>query len=99
MFAAFRIDQLHVHPKPVAATLHRALEHVPDVQFAANLPYVDWFSLIRERAIPRDYEGATDARQVRGQALGHAIDEVILLWITAEIGEREHYNGKMRGRM
>ena len=31
MIAGFSVDQLRVDPKSVAATLHRAFEHIPDV--------------------------------------------------------------------
>ena len=41
VLAGFGVDQLHVHPKPVAAALHRAFEHVADVQFAPDLFHVD----------------------------------------------------------
>ena len=34
--------------------------------------------------------------KVRGQALSHTIDEVVLLGITAEVGERQHNDGKTR---
>src|SRR6185437_1918588 len=37
-----------------------------------------------------DDEGAGDAREVGGQALGHAVDEIVLGPIAAEIGERQH---------
>ena len=47
MIAGFGIDKLHVHPKPVAATLHRAFQHVADVQLAADLLEIDCFALVR----------------------------------------------------
>ena len=37
--AGFGVDQLHIDPKPVAATLHRAFEHIADVQLASDLLY------------------------------------------------------------
>ena len=96
VIAGFGVDQLHVHPKPVAATLHRAFEHVADVQLAADLLEINRFAFVGECGVSADDERAADARQVRGQALGHAIDEIVLLGIAAEIGERQHNDGKTR---
>ena len=51
VIAGFGVDQLHVHPKPVAATLHRAFEHVADVQLAPDLLDVNGFTLVGERGV------------------------------------------------
>ena len=37
VIAGFSVDQLHTHPEPIAATLHRAFEHIANVQFPADL--------------------------------------------------------------
>ena len=98
MIAGFGVDQLHIHPKAVAATLHRAFEHIADVQLASQLLYVDGFALERERGVARNHERTSDARQVRGQALGHAIHEVFLLGIAADVCERQNHDGQARRR-
>ena len=51
VIAGFGIDQLHVHPKPVAATLHRAFEHVADVQLAPDLFEINGFALVCKRGV------------------------------------------------
>src|SRR5262245_43865205 len=66
-----------IHAQAVAATLHRAFEHIADVQLTSQLLYVNGFALERERCVARNHERATDARQVRGQALGYTINERI----------------------
>src|ERR1700733_9376232 len=101
MIAGFDVYQLRVDPKPVAATLHRTFEHIADVQLTPDLLHVDSFALEGERRVARDHERASDARQVRGEALGHAISEIVLLRIATDVREREHYNGQAgcRGRM
>src|SRR6266446_5729140 len=96
--AGFGVDQLHVHPKAVSRTLHRALEYIPDVQLTSQLLYVNGSALEGERGVACNHERAIDARQVRGEALGHAIDEVVLLGIAAHVRERQYHNGKMRCR-
>ena len=51
MIAGFGVDQLHVHPKAVAATLHRAFEHVADVQLAPDLLEINRLAFERERGV------------------------------------------------
>src|SRR6516225_8166245 len=98
VIAGFGIDQLHVHPKAVAATLHRAFEHIADVQLTSQLLYVDRLALEGERGVARNHERAIDTRQIRSQALGYAIRKIVLLGTAAYIGERQHHQGQARGR-
>ena len=72
--------------------LHRALEHVADIQLATDLPHVGRPALVGERGIAADHERAANARQVGGQAFDHAVDEIFLLGIAADIGERQHHD-------
>jgi hypothetical protein len=65
-------------------------------QFAADLLHIEGLALVGEGGVARDHERTRDAREVGGQVLGHAIDEVVLLRITAEVSERQHNDGKMR---
>ena len=90
MRAGLRLDQLHVDPHALAAALDAALEHVAHVEVAPDLANVDWLAPIGEGRVPGDDEGARDARQVGGQAIGDAVDEIFLLGAAAEIGEGEH---------
>ena len=92
--ARFGADQLNVQPEPVATTLHRAFEHVADVQLAPDLLDVYGFALECERSVAGYDERAADARKIRRQALGHAIDEIVLLWIATEVRERQNHDGQ-----
>ena len=94
MVAGFSIDQLHVDPKEVATTLHRSFEHVADVQLTSEPHYVDRLTFESERGVARNHERAIDPRQVGGQALGHAIDEVVLLGIASDVCERQNNDGQ-----
>jgi len=94
--SSFGVDQLHIHPKPVAATLHRTFKNVPNVQLAPDLLHVNGLALEAERRVASDDERAADARQVRGQALGYTINEVILLGIAAGVCEWQHHDGQTR---
>ena len=96
LIAAFGIDELRVHPKPVAATPYGPLEHVANVQLPPDPPEVDRFVLVGECGVSTDDERTGDTRQVAGQALGHTINEIFLLGITTEVGKRQHNDGKTR---
>jgi hypothetical protein len=54
------------------------------VQLASDLLQIDMFYLVREGNVASDNERTGDARQVGGQALRPAIDEVFPLSATAE---------------
>src|ERR1700730_11508324 len=99
MVAGFDVNELHINSQPVATTLHRAFEHVPDIQLPTELLHVDGFPFEGERRVAGDNKRAADPRQVRGQALGDAIYEIILFGVAAEISERQHYDGQTPHRM
>ena len=86
MRAALSVDELDIDAHAVAAALHRAFEHVAHVQFAADLLHVNRLALVGEGRVARDHERASDAREIGGKALGHAIDEIFLLGVAADIG-------------
>src|ERR1700722_16906536 len=94
MYAAFHVYKLHVDPELIAASLDRSFKYVSDVQFASQLLNVNGFAFETERCVARNHERANDARQVRGQALGHPIHEVVLLGIATDVCERQHHYGK-----
>ena len=45
MIARFRVDELHVDAHAVSAALNAALEHIADVQLAADLLQIDGLPL------------------------------------------------------
>jgi hypothetical protein len=77
--AALRIDELDVYAKPITGALDAALQHVTDVQLAPDLLHVEGFALVGECRVARYHERAGDARQIGGEALGYAVNEVFLL--------------------
>ena len=87
MIASLGVDELDIDPHAVAAALHRTFEHVAHVQFAADLLHVEGLALVGKGGVTGDHERASDAREIGGQALGHAIDEIVLLGVAADIGE------------
>src|SRR6516164_2703161 len=97
VISSLGVDQLYVHPKPVAAALHRTFKNVSDVQLAPDLLHVNGLALEGERRVVSDHERAADARQVRGQALGYTINEVILLGTAADVRKRQYHDGQTGG--
>ena len=86
--ASLSVDELHVDAHSAAAALNAAFEDVANVQFASNLLKIDVLALVGKRRVAPDDKGARNAREVGGQALGDAVDEIVLLRIVADIGER-----------
>ena len=83
MRAGLGVNKLDVNAKPVAAALNAALQNVAHVQFAPDLLHVEGLAFIGECRVARDHERARDAREVGREALGYAIDEILLLGIAA----------------
>ena len=69
--------------------LNAALEDITDVQLAPDLLQIDVLALVRERRISGDHDRASYPREVGGEALGDPVDEMFLLRIAADIGERQ----------
>ena len=90
MTACRRVDELHVDPHAIGRALNAAFEHIAHVQFAPDLLEVDRFASIGERRVPADDEGTPDPREVGRQALRHPVDEIILLRVAPEVGERQN---------
>ena len=88
--AGVGVDQLHVDPHAVPGALHAAFEHIAHVEIAADLLNVSGLSLVRKGGVAGDDERARNPRKVGGQALGHAVDEILLFGIAADVGEGQH---------
>ena len=92
----FRIHELNIHPKAIPVPLDRSFEHISHTQFLSDLPEISRLPFVGERSVPPDHKRAPNAGQVRGQALGYAIGEVVLRGIVAEVGKGQHNDGQMR---
>ena len=96
MIARFGVDQLDVDAHAVSAALDAALEHIADVQLAPDLLQIDGLALVSEGRVAPDHERAANARKIGRQALGDPVDEMLLLRIAADIGERQHDDRQAR---
>ena len=79
MIAGLGVDKLDIDAHAIAAALHRAFEYVAHPKFPADLLHVGMFAFVSESRVAGDHERARDTREVGGQALGHAVNEILLL--------------------
>ena len=99
MIARFGIDQLDIDAYSVSAALNAAFEDIANVQLAPDLLQIDGLALVGERRITRDYDRAPYAREVGREALGDPVDEMLLLPVAADIGERQDDHREAAGRI
>src|SRR5271155_5210541 len=97
MRARFRVDELGVDAHPILVTLDRTFEDVTHAKLLADLLGVDGFALEGEGGVARDDKATPDTREVGGEVFGDAVGEIILGRIARKVGERQHYDGEMRG--
>ena len=98
MGAAFDVDQLDGHPQAIPGALDRTLQGVAHVERLADLAGVDGAPLVGEGRVAGDHEASVDAGEVRRQALGHPIDEILLVWVAREVGRRAGPRSRAPGR-
>src|SRR5258706_15626063 len=98
MRASLSIDELRTHPHSVAALLLTPLQHIAHPEISADLFYVNGLALIREGGAAGDHKAMANTRETSGQLLGEDIREIILGWVTTQIGERQHDHGEPRRR-
>ena len=92
--AALRVDQLNIDPDAIAVPLNATLQDIANIQIAPDLLQIDTPPLVGEGGIAPDHERPADARQIGGQALGHAIDEILLLRVARHVGEGKDDDGE-----
>ena len=83
------VDELDVDAHSVSAALNAALKDIADVQLAPDRLHVERFALVRERRIPGDHDRASYPREVGREAFCDPVDEMLLLRVAADIGERQ----------
>ena len=87
MTARFGVDELNVDAHAVSAALNAALEDVPDIQLAPDRLQIDGLALVSKGRAAPDHKGAADARQIRSQAFGDTINEILLFRVATHVGE------------
>src|SRR6516162_8942606 len=87
MRAGLGLNQLDIDAHTISRSLDTAFEHIAHVEFASDLLEINRLALVCEGCAAPDDERAGYAREVGRQALGHAIDEIVLLRIVTDIGK------------
>jgi hypothetical protein len=96
MRAGLGVDQLRIDPQPTGVALHRAFELVANAKLPADLFGVYISALVGEGSVARDDETVGHARNLGGEVLGDAVDEIILGRIAGETGEGQHDDREVR---
>ena len=91
MRVALGVDQLRANAYLLARSLDAPLQHITHTELAADPARVDGPVTVGQRGVARDHEHALEPREIGRQILGNAIDKIrMLLWIVADIDERQH---------
>ena len=90
VYAAFRINQLHIDLHLVAGPAHAALDDVTDPEVAPDLLHIGRFALVGESGVAGNYEASRNSRKIGGQIVGDAVGEIFLLRVIRQIGERQN---------
>ena len=90
MRAAGRIDQLSGDAHAPAGFTYRAFEHIAHTQFAPDLLQIDRLAFVSKTRIAGAHEQPTDAAECGDDLFNHAVGEIFLLRVAAQIGKRQH---------
>jgi hypothetical protein len=96
--ASLSLDQLRGDAHSPAGLAHRALEQIAHAQFADNPPDVDRLPLVRKTRTGSDDKQPADAGERGDYLLDHAVGEVLLLRIAAQVLEWQHRNRRLVGQ-
>jgi hypothetical protein len=98
MAACPGVDQLGGYANPVSRLPDASLEDVADLQLAGELVDLHGLSLEIEGRVAGNDEDRRDLGEIGDDVLGDAIAEILLLRITAHIGERQDEDRRLRPR-
>ena len=88
-----RIDELARDAHAVRRLAQAALQHIAHAELAAHLLRIHGSALVGEARVARDDEEPADARQRRDDVFHHAIGEIVLLGVAAQIPEGQGRDG------
>ena len=90
LVAPLGIRKLAGDPQPVSCAADAALENVACAELPAQSLRLVREALEAEARTAPDHEQFAEARELRDDVLGNAIAKIALVWIAAQIAEREH---------
>ncbi|MNE31896.1 hypothetical protein D3C80_1254860 [compost metagenome] len=92
VLAGTGFDQLAGNAHALAGLAHAAFEHVAHAKGLADPLHIDTLALEGKAGVAGDHEQPADARQRGDDVLDHAIGEIVLVRVTAQVLERQHGN-------
>src|SRR6185437_3943741 len=99
VIAARRLDQLRADADAPAEAAYAALGHEAHAQLAADALEVDGPAPIAERRIAGDHQQGRKPRQLRDDVLAHAVAEMLLRGIAAEIEKRQYRDRRLGSQL
>ncbi len=91
------VDELGVDSHTVIGPTNAALKHVSHAKFFCDLSNLHGLPLVRKCRVASDDEETGDFGEIGNQVLGHPVGKIFLLWVTAQILERQHGYGGFIG--
>ena len=88
MIAAPGVDELCIDAHAAFPALDAPFENIADIQLAADLLRIERLAFVSESRVAGDHYGASYPRQIGREALCDPVNEMLLLKIAADIGER-----------
>src|SRR5262245_45181294 len=92
MRAGFGLDQLSSNADSPAAPSNRAFEDVANSELTANPFHIYRLALVGESAVASDHKEPGNTGERGYDLLDHAVGEIFLLGIAAEVLERQNRN-------
>ena len=90
------VDQLRVHPHPIAGTSHRAFQHMGNAERFADLAQVARTCSILLHRGPADDLQVRDLRQAGENIVVHSVREEGVLPVVAQVFEGQHGDAFLR---
>jgi hypothetical protein len=86
VIAALCVNELDTDAHSVTDALNAAFQDIANVQLAADLLQIDVLAFVGEGRVAPDH-GEAAARQISREALGYAINEILLFRVAGHVGE------------
>src|SRR6516165_12636756 len=98
MDAGSRVNQLGGNAHATASFTHRTFQDVAHTQLTTNALNIDRLTLVGEGRIAGYHEEPADTRERGNDLLDHAVGEVFLLRIAAQVLKRQHGDRRLVGQ-
>ena len=85
-----RVDQLRIHPHPVARSAHRAFEDVGDAERFADLAQVARAGPVLLHGSPADHFQVRDPGEAGENVVVHAVGEECVLAVVTQVFKRKN---------